>query len=197
MSKTLLSLLLAVPAFLPAATIFSSISSTQGVTSGSVGAGFALSSTWNNVLIRMDLATNIGPAGSSVTAFLTSSLGPGATNIVPSAVIPVPNVPTTQTLFSLPTLGPGNYFFSILPADGLTGALGGGAIAPIVLGPGVTSLGLFTLAGPAPTGNPSPSTFGLRFVVTGDPDTTIPEPGTLGLFTAGAVILAAAYRKRK
>jgi hypothetical protein len=194
--RILLSLLLTVPALLPAATIMSTTTSTQGVTSGSVGAGFNLSSTWNNVLIRMDLATN-NSSGSSVTAFLTSTLGAGAVNIVPSAVIPVPAGASTQTLFSLPTLGPGDYFFSINPADGLTGALGGGAIAPIILGSGVSSLGLFTISGGAPTGTASPITFGLRFEVTGDLDTSVPEPGTLGMFVAGGALLAVGYRKRR
>jgi hypothetical protein len=191
--KTTIGLaLLAFFAPLPAATIFSETSSSQGQLSGSSAFGFNLTSTWNNVAINWDIFSNNPPA--TVTAYLTTQIGPGTNathNVVPSVVVNVNNA-GVETFFSGLTLTPGNYYVSFTPSNGLTGPLGGGSSTD-TLGSGVTSLGLFTLTGNAPDGTPGSQQGAFRFEVSGDLEAAgVPEPSTFGMIGLGLAFVAGA-----
>lgn len=196
--KTMIGLaLLALCAPLPAATIFSETSSSQGVLSGSSAFGFNLASTWNNVVVTWDVFSNNPPA--TVTAYLTTQIGPGTNathNVVPSVVVNVNNS-GVETFFSGLTLAPGNYYVSFTPSNVQTGPFGGGS-ATDTFGPGVTSLGRFTLAGNAPDGTPGTQSGAFRFNVSGDPDAAaVPEPSTFGLIGLGLAFVAGAYGRTR
>jgi hypothetical protein len=198
MYKLLLAVV-SLPFLLPAATIMSDGTPEPGTPTGqSVAAGFNLTSTWTNVQIELQVATQIGGAGSSITAFLTSQLGTGTNashNVQAPVVIVVPPGNSTQILFSGLTLGPGNYFFSLNPADGQTGAIVGGT-GVVTTAPTVNSLGVYTLP-TAPSGLASPTTLGLHFTVTGDEEIPgVPEPSTFALLSLGVAGMVTVYRKR-
>ena len=191
-------LLLGLCAPLPASTIFNQTSSSQGVLSSTSAAfGFNLASTWNNVVITWEVASNNPPA--TVAAYLTTQIGLGTDashNVVPSAIVNAPGAINILTLFSGLTLGPGNYYVSIQTSNALTGPLGGGT-ATDTLGLGVTSLGTFTLTGGAPAGTPVAAVSGMRFNVSGDPAEAVPEPSTWVLNSLGFVVIGTIYRKRR
>ena len=181
-----------------AATIITEVSPTQGVVGGTtVAFGWNQTIAYNNVLISMDLATNNG-SGSTVSAFLTSQIGPGTTiaeQLATQVVVVAPGS-ATYNLFSGLSLGPGNYFVTVDPADGVTGILGGGAPVAPTLGLGVTSLGEFTMGADIypPAGTAAEATFGLRFNVTGE---IVPEPTSIGLLATGAIFVVGVYRRRR
>jgi len=196
---TFISLLLIVPVA-SAATIVSEGSSSQGVFSGIFAWGWNQSGSWSNVAVSAELASNT--TGSTVTAFLTTQIGPGTTvaNQIATQVVGVNSGVGNYGLFSGLSLGSGSYFITLLFSSSLTGPLGGGTVIGPTVGPGVTYLGLSTLgaAAYAPAGAASSSSIALRFNVTGDQAAAgVPEPASIGLLATGIALIGGLYRRRR
>lgn len=162
--------------------------------------------TYTGVTIQALLnITDSNPGGAPGTAYLTNSLGPGATNVVPPASFVVPptqTTPTLTTLFTNLTLPAGTYYLTI--SNATSNNLGwavDGASTPSS-GPGVTvngpgqpdkqdnaSPGAYSPPA-SPTFIPASaggSNFVLLFSVTSTPPAPIPTLSQWGL--AGSMLL--------
>jgi hypothetical protein len=175
----------------------------------------SLSVTWSQTVTYSGVSiaallniTDSNPAGAPGTAYLTTSLGPGAVNFVPPVSFNVPvtqSTPAPVTLFTSLTLPPGTYFLTISNATsnnlGWAFVSGGGTPAT---GLGVTLNGAGQIdrqdnAAPGPYSPPaSPnfvpafgggSNFVLLFSVTGNLATGVPFLSTAALLGL-AIVLA-------
>jgi hypothetical protein len=184
--------------------------------SGAVGiagsAGIAYSVGWSqseahqNVSITAPLfyAGNFaGSTSGNFRAFLSTSVGPGATAIasqaisVPATVTP----PITYTLFAGLTLGPGNYYLTIAAVDTLSNPGWSTSGASIVVGPGITYLGqgvalganLSTPFQSVGSGGATP----LQFTIRGDRMLVVPTLSTSGLLALGTLLAVVALRLQR
>lgn len=157
--------------------------------------------TGNYTNVAISAVLGFGTGNSTVTAYLTTALGTG-TALAQEIAHTVSFVPTTNNttgtltpLFVLPTLGPGTYYLT-LSGSAFTGWL----LADHALGTVTTDSGATRNAdygagspGPYPPGTAFflPGDFGgkLEYSVTGDPLTTVPEPGTNLLVGVGLLFL--------
>jgi len=145
----------------------------------------------------------------TVTAYLTTAVGPAAGTPITSATVSIPSVAndsaiTPTTLFSGLTLTPGSYYLTLFNSD-TTGNVNvrwaRGTTA--TFGPGVSANGEFfanATSGTPNTTNPWQSTFATSnlydngFSVNGTP---VPEPSTFVMASMSVVALGFAYRARR
>ena len=145
-------------------------------------------------------------AGSTVTAYLTSAIGPGAGSPIATSTVSIAQttgLPASTELFSGLTLEPGSYFLTLYNFD-LSSATDpvwyrGAAVS---FGPGITPNGEFYANnhgdGTVDPVNPWRSTFKTSslydsaFIVTG---TVVPEPSTVALVGLGLLGMLASLRR--
>jgi hypothetical protein len=169
-----------------------------------LAAGWTQTGSFDNIVISADVFTANKTPSAAGTAFISDSLGAGASTLFTQAfTFPlIGSGPTT--LFSGLTLGPGTYFLVLASSDagaddGWNGTTGTAFTSAV----GATSAGFFFATNPA-SGNPPASSFtsgdlGLLFSVTGDPvASAVPEPSTVLALGCGlgALVLARRYLAR-
>ena len=146
-------------------------------------------------------------AGSTVTAYLTSAIGPIAGSPIAISTVSIAQtsgLPSGTELFAGLTLAPGSYFLTLYNFDQSSATdpvwYRGASVS---FGPGITPNGEFYANnhgdGIIDSGNPWRSTFKTSslydsaFVVTG---TVVPEPSTVALMGFGVVGLLTWVRRR-
>lgn len=144
--------------------------------------------------------------GSSVTAYLTSAIGPGAGSPIATSTVSITQttgLPASTELFSGLTLEPGSYFLTLYNFDLSSSAEPSWYRgASVSFGPGITPNGEFYANnhgdGTVDPVNPWRSTFKTSplydsaFIVTG---TVVPEPSTVALVGLGLLGMLASLRR--
>jgi PEP-CTERM motif len=194
-------------------TVDSSLSlENQAVYAQFLAASWTQTGSYTNVGISAVLGDIY--SGDTGTAYLATSVGPGA-NTIASNLFSFPSATDgTVSLFSGLSLGPGTYYLVLAgtpsgaycnsgPAPLGCGTYWDGSTVPtIVSGLGVTGNGFYATGNEVgnlnpPTGNFSNSltNSALLFSVDGNSTTVTPEPGTVLLFGSGLLAVWAKLRR--
>ena len=191
--------LIAAPLSLQANAIIYQESGTESDTSQ----GFTIFTSWTQtntyVSVVMTADLRIDSGSGQVNIYLTDSVGSGTTalaNEIANNAITISNTSyASQTLLSLPSLGPGTYYLTLqLPALGWWATdFGAGTITTDI---GVTANDGGETNSPAPY-PPASTTFNAKngwiVSVTGS---AAPEPATFSIIAASLIGLAAIVRRR-